>query len=342
LSDVTIGIGLFPIEPLPQMVKLIKLAEEFGFSCAYIGDSQMIWREAYVILGAAAGATTRITLATGVTNPVTRELGVTAAAWVTLREAVGERLLIGMGLGDSSLETIGKKPVTLAAFESAATVLRDLIGGKTVTHPETNAPVRLTYAEPGARIPFYPAVSSPKIHRLAGKIGDGAIVLVGTDRRFLEGSRRELETGAKEAGRNLKSEGFRVVCWTPCSIHDDGRAARHAVKAHVARALKRKLPFELDAATMEVARKIKEHYEYYEHMVVGTAHGELVSDDLVERFAIAGTPKEARDQFERLAATGLVDEIAIIPHTPEPAERERIIRLVGNMMPHIPGVRART
>lgn len=342
MNDVTIGVGLFPIEPLPRMVELIKLAEGLGFSCAYIGDSQMIWREPYVILGAAATATTRITLATGVTNPVTRELGVTAAAWVTLHEAVGDRLVLGMGIGDSSLETIGKKPATLATLESSAAMLRDLIGGKTAAHPDTNAPVRLTYAQPGARIPFYVAVSSPKIHRLAGKIGDGAIVLVGTDRQFLEGSRRELEAGAAEAGRDLKSEGFRVVCWTPCSIQEDGRAARNAVKAHVARALKRKLPFELDAATMEIVRKIKEQYEYYEHMVVGTAHGDLVPDELVERFAIAGTPREAREQFERLVATGLVDEIAIIPHTPEPAERERIIRFVGEMVPTIAGVRAWT
>jgi 5,10-methylenetetrahydromethanopterin reductase len=341
VNDVKIGVGLFPIEPLPRMVSLIKLAEDLGFSCAYLGDSQMIWRDPYVILGAAAAQTQRITLATGVTNPVTRELGVTASAWVTLREVVGDRLLIGAGIGDSSLETIGKKPATLATLERWAAALRGLVAGETVAHPETNAPVRLTYANPGARVPFYLAVSSPKIHRLAGKIADGAIVLVGTDRRFLEGSRRELEAGAAEAGRDLKADGFRVVCWTPCSIQDDGRAARRAVKAHVARVLKRKLPFELDAATMEIARKIRENYEYYEHMVVGTAHGEVVPDELVESFAIAGTPKEAREQFERLAATGLVDEIAIIPHTPDPAERERIIRVVGEMIPNLNGMRGR-
>ena len=71
------------------MLTLVKLSEELGFSCAYIGDSQMIWREPYVILGAAAMVTKHITLATGVTNPITRDLGVLAAAWVTLRETSG-------------------------------------------------------------------------------------------------------------------------------------------------------------------------------------------------------------------------------------------------------------
>jgi 5,10-methylenetetrahydromethanopterin reductase len=105
------------------------------------------------------------------------------------------------------------------------------------------------------------------------------------------------------------------------------------VKAHVSRILKRKLPFELDAAAMEVVNKIRQQYEYYEHMVVGTAHGETVPDEMVERFAIAGTPNEARDQIERLAASGLVDEIALIPHTQDPTDRDRVIKLVGEMIP---------
>lgn len=333
MSKVSFGIGLFPTEPLQRMLHLTQLAEDLGYSCAYIGDSQMIWREAYTLLGAAAMATKRITLATGVTNPITRDLGVIAASWVTLHELVGDRLRIGIGSGDSSVETLGKKPSTLANLERSVAIIRGLIAGETVTLPETNAPVRLTYARTGTRIPVYPAVSSPKIHRLAGRIGDGVIVLVGTDQQFLKASRRELEAGAAEAGGSLK-DGYRVVCWTPCSIQDDGRAARNAVKAHVARILKRKLPFELDPPTMEVVRKIREHYEYYEHMVPGTAHGDLVPDELVERFAVAGTPAEARDQLRRLAKTGLVDEIAIIPHTHDPKERDRTIRLVGEIIPN--------
>jgi 5,10-methylenetetrahydromethanopterin reductase len=333
MSGVKFGIGLFPTENLQRMLTLIKLAEDVGFSCAYIGDSQMIWREPFVLLGAAAMVTKRITLATGVTNPITRDLGVIAAGWVTLREQVGDRLLLGIGSGDSSVQTLGKKPSTLANLEKSIEILRDLISGKSVTSPETNASVRLTYAQAAAPIPVYIAVSSPKIHRLVGKVGDGVIVLVGVDPHFLKASRREIEAGAAEAGRDLKAIGFRTVCWTPISIQDDGHAARNAVKAHVSRILKRKLPFDLDAPTMEVVRKIREQYEYYEHMVPGTAHGDVVPDELVERFAIAGTPKEARDQLERLANSGLVDEIAVIPHTHDPRERDQVIRLVGEFIP---------
>ena len=89
MTGVKFGVGLFPIEPIPRMLTLVKLSEDVGFSCAYIGNSQMIWREPYVLLGAAAMVTKHITLATGVTNPITRDLGVLAAAWVSLHENGG-------------------------------------------------------------------------------------------------------------------------------------------------------------------------------------------------------------------------------------------------------------
>lgn len=334
------GLGLFPTESPQRIVALTKLAEDLGYSSAYIGDSQMIWRELYVILGAAATATSRITLSPGVTNPLTRDVAVTAAASLTLHALSGGRTLLGIGTGDSAVETLGQKPATLDRLERSVQALRGLIAGETATHPESGASVQLTYAQPGTRIPLYIAVSGPRIHRLAGRIADGAIVLVGTDTDALAASRRELEAGATEAGRDLQADGFKVVCWTPCSIQDDGKAARAAVKAHVARVLKRTLPFPLRPEAEEVARRIRQGYEYYQHMVVGSEHGELVPDDLVERFAVAGSPAEAREQIERLMASGLVDEIALIPHTPNPADRERIIHTAGKLIEELGGVAA--
>ena len=333
MKDVTYSLGLFPTEPPQRIVELIRLAEQIGYSAVYLGDSQMIWREAYVILGAAAQATTRITLAPGVTNPVTRDPAVVAAAFATLHELIGDRVVLGIGTGDSAVQTMGMKPARLAHFEHCIATIRGLIAGETIRHPISGAEARLTYAHPGRRIPVYVAVSGPKIHRLAGRIADGAVVLAGIDPALLAASRRELEAGAAEVGRDLAADGFRVICWTPCSILDDGQAAREAVKAHVSRVLKRELPFELSPSDMEVVREIRARYEYYEHMVVGTGHASPVPDALAEKFAVARTPNEAREQLERLAASGLVDEIAIIPHTPDPANRERIIRLIGEMLP---------
>jgi 5,10-methylenetetrahydromethanopterin reductase len=249
-----LSLGLFPTEPPGRLVDLIRLAEQLGYACVYVGDSQMIWREAFVVLGAAARATSHIRLATGVSNPITRDPAVLAAGIHTLRELAGPRVLLGVGTGDSSLETLGKRPATLAQLEAAIGVMRGLLAGEEVVHPDSGAAVRLTYVEPSEPPPVYVAVSSPRIHRLAGRVGQGAIVLVGTDPGFLQASRRELEAGGAR-------DGFRVVCWTPCSVHSNGKAARAAVKAHVARVLKRKLPFQVDPDTQRVVDEIRARYE---------------------------------------------------------------------------------
>ena len=167
--------------------------------------------------------------------------------------------------------------------------------------------------------------SGPRLLRLAGKVADGAIILVGTAPEFLQGALACIAEGAKDAGRDLHADGFRTICWTPCAIDADGDAARHHVKSHVARVLKRPLPFTLPPEDQAVVTNIYEHYEYYQHMVVGTPHSDLVPDRLVPKFAIAGTVAECREQVQALIGTG-VQQVAIIPHTPHPADRLALVR----------------
>ena len=48
MSTFEFGVGLFPTEPLQKMIHLAKVSEEAGFTHIWVGDSHLIWREAYV------------------------------------------------------------------------------------------------------------------------------------------------------------------------------------------------------------------------------------------------------------------------------------------------------
>src|SRR5919199_1325088 len=153
-----VSLGLFPTEPPRRLLDLIRLAEELGYAAVYVGDSQMIWREAFSLLGAAAVITSRIRLAPGVTNPVTRDPAVVAAAIETLIELAGPRVVLGIGAGDSSLRTLGKQPARLAHLQTSIGLIRALLSGEQVPHPQSGAPVHLTYAQPAAaQTPVYVA-----------------------------------------------------------------------------------------------------------------------------------------------------------------------------------------
>ena len=322
MPPLQMGLGLFPTQPPLELLETVKLAERLGYSHIWLGDSQVIWREVYVNLGAAAVTTERVILGAGVTNPITRDITVTASALAALSELTGGRVALGIGAGDSSLETIGRRPATLAQLEQSIAAVRRLLAGELVTMGAGE--VQMDWARV-APVPVFIGASGPRILRLAGKIADGVIMLAGTDPEYLRQAMECVRRGATEAGRDLDSEGFQYVCWTPCSISADGVSARASVKAHVARVLKRPLPFELSEDDRAVVERVYKSYDYHQHMVVGAGHSDPIPDCLVGKFAIAGTVDECREQVRAMAAAS-IHQVAIVPHTEDPRDRSSIVR----------------
>jgi 5,10-methylenetetrahydromethanopterin reductase len=313
------GAGLFPTESLPKMIQLAKLSEELGYSHVWIGDSHLIWREAYVNMAAAALNTNKVKLGTGVTNPLTRHPSVVASAYATLEELAPGRLIVGIGLGDSSVETMGMKPAKLGYFEETIRQMSALLNGEEVQletgkihlkHPAKN------------KIPIYIAASGPKMLELSGRIADGIIVLVGVADDYLRQAKDRIEAGAKAAGRKLSD--IHLVLWVPCAVSDTA-PAKDAVKAHVARVVAHPQPYVLDANEQKVLEEIRKTYDYYHHMEQEANHAEVIPDWLVDKFAVAGTVADCRAQVERIKKSG-IQQIAIIPYSAPGGSREETLR----------------
>ncbi|HWO43883.1 MAG TPA: LLM class flavin-dependent oxidoreductase [Candidatus Eisenbacteria bacterium] len=313
------GVGLFPTEALPQMIHLAKLSEELGFSHVWVGDSHLIWREAYVNMTAVALNTKQVKIGTGVTNPVTRHPSVVASAYATLEEAFPGRMIVGIGLGDSSVETMGMKPARLGAFEAALAQMRELFAGREF-QLETGK-IRLLHPCK-RRLPIYVAASGPRMLELSGRIADGIIVLVGVAREYIAHAREKIAAGAKAAGRKLGE--IELVLWVPCAVSDRA-PAKDAVKAHVARVVAHPLPYVLDPEEKKVLEEIRRTYDYYHHMDQQANHAEVIPDWLVDKFAIAGTVEQCREQIERIRQSG-IQQIAIIPYSAPGGSREETLR----------------
>ncbi|MFP5488391.1 MAG: LLM class flavin-dependent oxidoreductase, partial [Acidimicrobiia bacterium] len=266
--------------------------------------------------------TERLVFGTGVTNASTRHLSVLASTWSTLAELSGGRVILGIGTGDSSLRTMGLHPLKLAELERYVADLRTLFAGGEVIEPTSGASFRLAWSEP-RDIPIYIAASAPKIMKLAGRIADGVVMLVGTDPRFVQAGLDLVAEGAAEAGRTL--DDIHVTLWTPTAIGSDEALAADLVRAHVARILIRPLPAELDDETMRQIEQIARSYDYYKHMSTSAGHAELVPDSLIRHFALAGTPATCAEQYQALRELA-IDEIAIIPYVPEGGDRLSVMQ----------------
>lgn len=325
MSSFNFGVGLFPTEPLPQMIRLAKVTEELGFSHIWVGDSHLIWREAYVNMAAMAFNTTKVKIGTGVTNPLTRHPSVVGSAYATLEEYAPGRMIVGIGLGDSSVETMGMKPAKLAFFEKTMRQMRDLLDGKEV-QLETG---KIHILHPCMRrVPIYIAASGPRMLELSGRIADGIIVLVGIADDYIAHARDKIAAGAKAGGRNI--EDIELVLWVPCAVSDSA-PAKDAVKAHVARVVAHPLPYVLDPNEQKVLEEIRKTYDYYHHMDQEANHADVIPDWLVDKFAIAGTVAECRAQIQRIKKTG-IQQIAIIPYSAPGESREDTIREFAKAM----------
>ena len=318
-KSVEFGLGLFPTEPAARIVELARLGEALGYHGVWFGDSHLIWREVYVTMGAAAQVTKRATLGTAVTNPLSRHVTVTASAAFTLHELSGGRAILGIGAGDSSLRTYGGKPARLAELERAIGSIRALHKGESVDAGQGLARI---VAAKDARIPIYIAGSGPRILELAGRVADGAIILVGLDERFIRAAVECVRKGARAAGRDPAS--VRTVLWVPAAMVEDPEVTQ-SVKAHIARIIIRPLPVDLSSEDLEVARAVKASYDYYHHMAEAADHGRVIPDEMVPRFAIAGDPAGRREQVQAAAAAG-IDQVAIIPYGTARFDREATIR----------------
>ena len=186
--------------PMPQLMRLIQDVEAAGFDGAGILDSQLLSRDAFVVLGQAATHTSRLTLFPAVTNPFTRDASVLASAIQTVEELAPGRVKFVIGTGYTSASTIGRKPATLAQMRACISTVKALLAGQTVDFDGT--PGRLGYAA-GRHIPVIMAASGPKSIELAGEIADGVLLLVGFNRGIVERALEHLERGAKRAGRRL-------------------------------------------------------------------------------------------------------------------------------------------
>jgi 5,10-methylenetetrahydromethanopterin reductase len=104
--------------PMPELMALLRDIEAAGFDGAGILDSQMISRDTFVVLGQAAGQTSRMSLFPAVTNPFTRHASVLAGAIQTVEEMAPGRVKFVIGTGYTSASTIGRKPATLAEMRA--------------------------------------------------------------------------------------------------------------------------------------------------------------------------------------------------------------------------------
>jgi 5,10-methylenetetrahydromethanopterin reductase len=302
-----LGVSLWGTVPISELARQAQLAEAIGCDSVWVIDSQLLCREVYLSLAAILARTTTLRVATGVTQPATRHPSVAASALATLVEAYGERVIMGIGTGFSSLRTIGLPAAKIAEVEQYVATVRQLLRDG------------LTWLDRPLTIPLVVAASGPRMTRAAVRFGDGVILHQGISPDLLD---RAL--GWAREGGTLPE----ISCWVPYSMADDPGEARDRVRARVAGALMSTRPEWFEGADREAVERLQQSYDVSDHATAQPHHAALVTDSLVERYAVAGTPIEVREQLARVMAQPGIDRVILTPQVSGAGARpiEQVLR----------------
>jgi 5,10-methylenetetrahydromethanopterin reductase len=311
-NPVQISLRIPGTAPIRDLAHLVQEVEAAGFAGAGILDSQLLCRDTFVTMAAAAMQTSHLTLFPAVTNPFTRHASVLASAMQSVEELAPGRVKCIIGTGYTSASTIGRKAATLAQMRACILALKGLLAGQTVDFNGTVG--RLAYAA-GRQIPVLMAASGPRAIELAGEVADGALLLVGYTPGIIAVALECLEHGARRGGRRLDDL---EVIWavrtgTAASMAEAQRQARPTAVhwgilrwgAHWLKDAGLQLPeFDIPEAVWKIYPDLS-HAANWEEAIAATS---FVPDEVIaqlcDALGLVGTPEHCAQRIMQMAELG--------------------------------------
>ncbi len=297
-----------------EAVDRAQRAEALGFEAVFFADSQMNNVDPYQAMAMCAVSTKNIRLGTAVTNMVYRDPTITANSFATLNEISAGRAIIGLGTGDGPVYSLGRTATKLVDFEMGLRVIRDLLHDRGVDVPKSKerAGGNVQLKVGNRPVPIYISAEGPKTLRVAGRTCDGVILGTGFDLDVLEWAQARIAEGAREAGRNTGE--IDIMPAGMIVVDDDGGLARKRVRARMANRAHHNFRFTMETVPEGEAAGVKRFMDAFDisKPIEERIDPDYVTDYLLERFTIAGTPKECVAKVKRLEAAG-VKRILLTP-----------------------------
>ncbi|MDQ6713543.1 MAG: LLM class flavin-dependent oxidoreductase [Candidatus Dormibacteraeota bacterium] len=279
-----VGLGLQGNKTPAEYATIARLAEQYGFDVLSV-FSDLMYQPAIVPLMVAALNSTRLRLGPACLNPFTMHPVEIAGQVAALDLTSQGRAYVGLARG-SWLEKLGieqRRPVR--ALREAAEIVRLLLAGDAGGYDgevfSLEPGTRLQFEVARSRVPLLIGTWSPKTAALAGEIADEVKIGGSANPAMVRRMREWIDVGTKRAGRSPADVG--IVVGAVTVIAEDGEAARRVARSAV-------------GLYLDVVGRLDPTTDV-------PADGR-VPDDVLDRFAMAGTPEQVVDQARRLFEAG--------------------------------------
>ena len=322
-----LGLSLSNEDPVADTLAVTVAADRLGFDEVSLPESRL-FNSVMSVAAAALAATERVTVRIGVANPVFRHPVLLALEAATLADMAPGRVRFGLGAAEWTLRRFGMDPSgwrPLTNTVEAVRAVRRLCAGTALDFEPTTFDVA-----PGLRLDRPPAVPPPvdvgavsrRMMEMSGTHADGVQLGAITSVGYVRWARERLSAGAERAGRSVDDLLLSANVLT--SVGPDRAAARDAVKEVLAYYLARVEGVVVDEAGADgdavaaVRAAVADGGEQ--------AGAKVLSDSLVDVFAVAGTPDDVIAGLAPFAEAGLDLPLAWYTFGPD---RDAGIRLLA-------------
>jgi len=278
-------------------INSIKLAEKTGFDYCWVPEIGL-HEDIFIMLTLAALNTTKIKIGPCVTNPYVRNPGLVASAIATLGELSEWRVVLGLGVGGyGMLRPLGiktwEKPLT--AIREATEIIRRLLSEESVKYrgevfQTEGARISFNVRE---KIPIYLGAFGIKMSQIAGEVADG--VFISNLGKYTLIQIERIKYGARLASRDPST--LDIVLGTIFYASKEEDQAKDFAKKAIA---------ELFIADPRLDLALKTNgmdlEEIYRARTVRSArvYTNMVTDEMVENFSVAGTPEQCIEKIAML------------------------------------------
>ncbi len=312
---VRMGLYLQDSHPIREAVDYVRYAEDRGFASVWQAESRLA-REATVPMAVFLAHTKRIRVGSGVINNWTRNPALLASTFSTLDDLAPGRVVLGVGAWwDPLASQVGiSRTRPLQAMRETVEVVRALLANEEVTYRGGFVQfekVVLDYVHQERRpksVPIYIGATGMKMMELTGEIADGVVLNYLVAPSYNARAMEALERGAVRAGRSIEDVDRPQLVVT--SVSDDREVALDGARMLVTQYLGQQ-PHIMRASGVPDALldEIDTVLSWPATRQQVTDASKLVSDDIVQMIAAAGTPEEGRAKVAEYVAAGCTSPI---------------------------------
>jgi len=318
VTNITPEFGIVMEASPGYTARLAKEIEAMGFEYVLCPDTQNLAPDPYGQLSLAAAVTKTLKLGTGVTNPITRDVAVTATAIMTLQQESGGRAISGIGRGDSSAAHIGLRNATTKQLRTYVERLKSYMSGDTVQRDDQESKLRWIQDLALPPAPVDIACTGPKTIQMAVETGNRISFAVGSAPERIEWALKTANDHLEKIGRDRASISIGAFVNLVCDPSEAraielGRMIAGMV-AHFAGM--RNAPVDhLPPQLKDLAIHMQSQYDMEHHAQNTGSHLTEVTDEFIDWMSICGPPEKCIARLRTLVDLGL-DHVYILGGTP--------------------------